>query len=116
MIRNKNYKKERFFGICLISLVIVILSSISIYLTYVVGDSPTRSLCNFSSIVLSVSRFLAAIAAALSAYFFISYFEELGTIYIGRGDKIFFQTGGAIVTFLITFFLIFYSIKLPGQC
>ena len=116
MIKNNNYKKEGFFGVCLVALVIVICFSISLYLTYVVGESPTPALCSFTLIVLSISRLLAAMAASLSTYFFISYFEAIGTIYIGRGDKAFFQAAGAIATFLITFFLIFYNIKLPGQC
>ena len=116
MIRNNNYKKERFWGICLIALVMVIFLAKSIYLTYVLGESPTPILCSLTLIILSISRLLAATAAGLSACCFISYFDAIGTIYIGRGDKVYFQAAGGITTFLITFFVIFYNIELLEQC
>ena len=116
MPRNNNYEKEKFFGLCLIALIIIILLSTLIYLNHVKEDTLTPSLCTFTLIFLAIARFLASMAASLSTYFLISYFEEIGTIYIGRGDKVYFQVAGAIVTFLITFFLLFFKINPPAQC
>jgi len=116
MRKHNHYQKEKFFGFCSAGLVIIIFLSTLIYLTYILGNNPTPALCTFTFILLSIARIIAAMAASLSTYFFISYFDAIGTIYIGRGDKPYFQAVGAIVSFLFIFFFIFYNIRLPEQC
>ena len=115
IIMRKNYQQDKFFALYSAVFVIITFFILSIF-TQIIGNTPSPFTCSITLFFLSISKFTASLAAAFSTAFFTSYLDSIGIIYIGRGDKLYFQSLVGLISFVFTFFFVFGRFSIPPIC